>query len=821
MGEEGDSLSSKQGDFQDFTQHSASMCDSEPIAKRGFVISKGNIEKSVLKTDLGVSSISSNGNDLMIVAPHGVQELEMKVQSLEEDNRIMMKEMLAVAQERRELLREVSEMFRIMIMDHPLEKLITEEESLEGSTKDDSLCVRKADSSPFLVTRVLKANTLSFRVLSNPSHPFNCSAQSTLNTTNLRTNWPQLLQFSIGSKDLKLGLTIHAFLLKSPTPDDPFQANNLINLYGKLGRLDDAQRVFDEMPARNTITWTSLMTGYSQANDTESVFRIAHDMCLSGEEFSEQTCVVALQACRGGDWFFGEQVHGLVVKRMFDHNVVVSTSLMSLYSRNNSLDCAERVFNNVVDADVQCFNAMIVEYARNGDGKSAVRMFCALLSYGLKPNEYTFTSSICACSSNNGDEEGKQLHGLSIKYGYASATTVGNAVITMYGKFEFTDEARKMFCKMGDKNVVSWTALLSCYAKSGDIAAAMELFVEMLNMSVDLDAGCLANVIDGCSECNSIRLVPQIHGLVIKLGYASDVCVETSLIDAYARFSELKSARVVFDSSSRSMASFNAVLLGYMKSEGNVDDDYMNLLMKLRSAGLQPDAITFSRLISLSANQASIARGRSLHAYAIKVGLETELIVSNAVITMYAKCGNIKDATDKKKALIMLKEMKKANITSDEKTVVTVLQACSYSGLFEEGFRLFYEIQSQHRTRPVIEHYACMIDLLAKWGSEHWESGFKRLLELDSEYAASYILVSNMYAASGVLDKAAEARKMLNDQKLIKAAGCSWIEIENKVHRFVANGTDHPASREILMILEVLTSQMRDGWNAKNELKPA
>ncbi|KAK9169868.1 hypothetical protein Syun_002008 [Stephania yunnanensis] len=716
-------------------------------------------------------------------------------------------------------------------------------------------------------------------VLSNPSHPFNCPTQSTLNTTNLRANWPQLLKFSIGSKDLKLGLSIHAFLLKSPTPDNPFQANNLINLYNKLGRLDDAQHVFDEMPVRNTVTWTSLMTGYSQANDTESVFRIAHDMSLLGEEFSEQTCVVVLQACRGGDRFFGEQVHGLVVKRMFDDNVVVSTSLMSMYSRNNSLDCAERVFNNVADADVQCFNAMIVEYARNGDGKSAVRMFQTMLSYGLKPNEYTFTSTISACSSNTGVEDGKQLHGLSIKYGYASATTVGNAVITMYGKFKFTDEARKMFCKMDGKNVVSWTALLSCYAKSGDMLAAMELFVEMLNKSVDLDAGCLANVIDGCSECNSIRLVPQIQGLVVKLGYASDVCVGTSLIDTYARRGEIKSARVVFESSSRSIASFNAVLLGYMKLEGDEEDNYMDLLMKLRSAGLQPDAITFSRLLSLSASQASIAMGRSLHAYAIKVGLETELVVSNAVITMYAKCGNIEDATDKfncmtsrdlvtwnamisayalhgqgKRALFMLKEMKKENYPPDEKTIVAALQACSYSGLFEEGFCLFDEIQSRYRTRLVIEHYACMIDLLGRAGRLSKAMDFilgspyavspllwrtlvnacklngdlnigrvasERLLELDSEYAASYILVSNMYAASRVLNKAAEARKMLNDQKLIKATGCSWIEIENKVHRFVANGTDHPASKDILVILEVLTSQMKDGWNAEIELMPA
>ncbi|KAK9169867.1 hypothetical protein Syun_002007 [Stephania yunnanensis] len=144
---------SKHGDFQGvFTQQSDSTCDSESTTKRGFVISnQQSLSVSTThETDLGVSSVPSNGKDLAIVASKGknggsghmvvgstgesVQQLEFKVRSLEEDNRVMMKEMLAMVRERRELLREVSEMLQVMIMDQPSEKQITEEETLVGST---------------------------------------------------------------------------------------------------------------------------------------------------------------------------------------------------------------------------------------------------------------------------------------------------------------------------------------------------------------------------------------------------------------------------------------------------------------------------------------------------------------------------------------------------------------------------------------------------------------------------------------------------------------------------------------------------------------
>ncbi|XVE95976.1 hypothetical protein REPUB_Repub02eG0182000 [Reevesia pubescens] len=209
------------------------------------------------------------------------------------------------------------------------------------------------------------------------------------------------------------------------------------------------------------------------------------------------------------------------------------------------LNEAEKVFDNIGFKDVQCLHYLIFEYGKAGCVDKAFQVFVDMLSSGLDPSDYTFTNIISTCSEPVGIEKGRQLHGLALKYGVVNVTSLGNAVITMYGKLGMVEDAERMFNSLSERNLISWTALMS-----------------------------------GCSGCKNLDLGDQLHGFVIKL----------------------------------------------------------------RLGGMKPDLITFSRLFSLSANQACLIKGKSLHAYTIKTGFEADLTVSNALITMYAKCGSIEDA---------------------------------------------------------------------------------------------------------------------------------------------------------------------------------
>ncbi|MCL7024811.1 hypothetical protein MKW94_000833 [Papaver nudicaule] len=187
--------------------------------------------------------------------------------------------------------------------------------------------------------------------------------------------------------------------------------------------------------------------------------------------------------------------------------------------------------------------------------------------------------------------------------------------------------------------------------------------------------------------------------------------------------------------------------------------------------------------------------------------------------------------------------MRKRGFIPDEVTVLSVLQACSYSGLFEVGIHLFRNMESKFKIKPAIEHYSCMVDLLGRSGSSSKamefikESAFsespllwrtlintsnqqgdvnistlasKYLLDLVPDDAGSYILVSNMYTRGGMFSDAAKVRTLMNNRRMKKDAGCSWVEIENKVHRFFASGKDHQESMEIYKKLDELSCLMKE-----------
>ncbi|CAI0377024.1 unnamed protein product [Linum tenue] len=690
----------------------------------------------------------------------------------------------------------------------------------------------------------------------------------------LLSEWPQLLKLSARSGDFLLGLAIHSFLVKSGFGDDPFKGNNVVEFYSKLGRMDLARKVFDEMLVRNTITWTSLIKGYFDNEDRAGMLETVVKMHQLGENFNEHTCSVILQACSSqGDRILGEQIQGFVVKYGFEENVFVSTSLISMYSRSGHLNEAEKIYRSIPSKDVRCFNFMILEYGNGGCCEKAMEAFVDLLYADLQPNDYTFTNAISMCNENLGADEGRQLHGLAIKFGFVDEMSVGNAIISMYGKHGMVEEVETVFSAMNHRNLITWTALVSSYIRNGLYQQALDAFFVFRGLGVNCDSNLFSTILNGCLEWQKLELGAQVHALIAKLGYLHDPQVVAVLIELYAKCGNMQLARVMV-SSNMSTTSFNAFLTAYMDKCGADDGDPLVLFSQLRSDGNKPDSVSFSRLFSLSATQPSLVSGKTLHTCAIKTGYEKDVSVANSMITMYAKCGNLDDAHQifkeinghdlvswnalisayglhgrGQKALLLFEQMKTEGFTPDEITLLAILQACSYSGLWEDGIYLFSSMESKYGIQPSVEHYSCMIDLLGHAGylSEAVdiinESSFSRspllwrtlvnvcklhgdmnigrlasknLLDLSPEEAGSYILVSNMYAGKGMLPEAARVRTIMNDLNLHKEAGVSWIEIDNKFHHFVASGKDHPQVKEIYFRLDLLTNEMK--WNSDGGL---
>ncbi|XP_074561483.1 LOW QUALITY PROTEIN: pentatricopeptide repeat-containing protein At1g20230-like, partial [Curcuma longa] len=214
----------------------------------------------------------------------------------------------------------------------------------------------------------------------------------------------------------------------------------------------------------------------------------------------------------------------------------------------------------------------------------------------------------------------------------------------------------------------------------------------------------------------------------------------------------------------------------------------------------------------------------------------TNVVSWNAIIGGYAMHGLANDAIE------MFVSMKRHRQKPDTVTFICVLSACSHAGLSEKGDHLFDEMHNEHGIDAAVAHYTCMVSLLGRagrldeayelirkmqneadscvWGAllsacrVHGnvalaEVAAKRLFELEPTNAANYVLLSNIYAAKGMLEEVERVREMMKVMGVKKNPGCSWIEIRNKVHMLLAGDKSHPQMSHISEKLEKLSVEMK------------
>eukprot|EP00250_Pteridium_aquilinum_P015080 c22364_g2_i2 orf=1327-2043(+) len=157
--------------------------------------------------------------------------------------------------------------------------------------------------------------------------------------------------------------------------------------------------------------------------------------------------------------------------------------------------------------------------------------------------------------------------------------------------------------------------------------------------------------------------------------------------------------------------------------------------------GLNPDQVTFLATLNACGTLAALELGKRLHVELIKVGLEVEVEIVNTLINMYAKCGCVEVALhlferlpkrnvvswsvlaaayaqhgSGLEALELITQMQDDGYKMDYIAFVTMLTACSHSGLMERGYHVLYSMKQEYCVKPAEEHYACMVDLLGRAG---------------------------------------------------------------------------------------------------------
>ncbi|KAI5679101.1 hypothetical protein M9H77_10051 [Catharanthus roseus] len=433
--------------------------------------------------------------------------------------------------------------------------------------------------------------------------------------------------------------------------------------------------------------------------------------------------------------------------------------------------------------------------------------------------------------------------------------------------------ALKLFNQIQNPNSFIWNTLIRAYARSADYKEyAIELFDQMLwEETVLPDKHTFPFVLKACAYLFAFYEGKQIHGQALKRGFFSDVYVNNSLIHFYSSCGRLDYARKVFEKMpERSMVSWNVIIDGLV--EFGEFEEALRMFCKMQRL-YDPDGYTMQSLIGACAGLGALSLGMWAHVYVLrkcKFDRDLEILVYNSLVDMYCKCGslplalqvfeemNVRDVNtwnsmilgfamhgDVEAALLYFKKMVgEEGLMPNSITFVGVLSACNHRGLVNEGQEYFNKMIHQYKIKPVLQHYGCLVDLLARaglidealdmvsnmpmkpdmviWrslldacskknaGLQLSEAVAQKIIESKDNFESGvYILLSRVYASANKWNEVGLIRKLMTEKGVNKEPGCSLVEIDGTAHEFFAGDSTHPQTKEIYNLLDVIEEKLK------------
>ncbi|KAI5058785.1 hypothetical protein GOP47_0026955 [Adiantum capillus-veneris] len=344
----------------------------------------------------------------------------------------------------------------------------------------------------------------------------------------------------------------------------------LVDMYAKCGALGIAQQVFEELPARNIVSWTALIAGYCQHGHVDKALACFQWMEEEGPSPNATTFTCILNACANiGAVDKGRQVHGKMIGLgLVSSSIELGNALVDMYTKCGAIVKAQQLFDGLPVRDVVSWTTLITGYCRHGFIEEAFSCFDQMKFEGLSANPVTFTCMLNACGSIQAAAKGIEIHAEAVKRGFLDYNIMlGNALVDMYGKCGSPLKAQQVFNELSSPNLVSWTTLITGYCQYGHGEQALYCFEKMKDEGFYPDVVTLACILKACGRARAAEKGKEIHTEIVRTGLLSDsIVLRSALLDMYIRCGALSKAQEVFDElQCRDVVSINALIAGYCR----------------------------------------------------------------------------------------------------------------------------------------------------------------------------------------------------------------------------------------------------------------
>ncbi|RYQ96888.1 hypothetical protein Ahy_B08g092808 [Arachis hypogaea] len=494
-----------------------------------------------------------------------------------------------------------------------------------------------------------------------------------------------------------------------------------------------------------------------------------------------------------------KQVHALLVKTQSHHSLPL-TRVALICALTNHFSYAHKILRLSPNSqELFAWNFCLKHFAEGESPHDAITLFRRLRQMGTPiPDHFMCSFVLKACTRVSDIQTGRIIHAFVVKLGLTANLVLQNMFVHLYAVCGEMSDARLVFDKMPQRDVVTWNIMISQLVKAGDFRGAYGLFCLMPERNVKT----WTSMISGFVRCGKSE---EAVGLFLEMereGLRPNEVTVVAVLAACADLGDLELGRSVHQFADRSgfhgnVHVCNTLIDVYVKC-GCLEEGY-RVFVAMRD---RRTVVSWSSMIA----------GFAMHGYG-------------------------------EKALELYDEMIGSGVEPNHVTFIGLLHACSHMGLVEKGREIFATMTRAYGIVPRIEHYGCLVDLLSRagllkeaheviinmpilpngviWGAllggcrlhkntELAEEAMKHISELDPLNDGYYIVLSNAYAEVGKWEEVTKIRKLMKNRGVKKTPGCSSITIDGTVHEFVAGDESHPECDEVFEMWEKLLVKMKE-----------
>ncbi|KZV47527.1 hypothetical protein F511_14599 [Dorcoceras hygrometricum] len=338
-------------------------------------------------------------------------------------------------------------------------------------------------------------------------------------------------------------------------------------------------------------------------------------------------------------------------------------------------------------------------------------------------------------------------------------------MVTQLMKRGDVDSAYKIFEQMPERNVRSWTAMISAFVQCGKPKEATYMFTKMEEEGVKANEVTVVAVLAACADLGALDLGTRIHEYSHKSGFQRNIHICNTLIDMYIKCGCLKYAHEVFESIKEpTVISWSAMIQG-LAIHGHAEQA-LEFFSRMIQTGVKPNVVTFIGLLHACSHLGLINEGRAYFCSMTRdYGIPPTIEHYGCMADLLSRAGLLEEAYE---------FIKKMPIQPNSAVWGAVLGGCKVHKNIE----------------------------MAEVAIEH-------LLELDPYNDGYYVVLANIFAEAKKWEDAARVRKLMTSRGLRKTLGCSWVNVNGVVHEFVAGDESHPQSQQIFKTLDKLLVCMR------------